>query len=1070
MAIDSNDKLTSFYDSGRVIVTSEFANSLFGGLHSTIAGDLLEPDDPQVSGHIHDGQHMDGHAQKINLESHVTSQLKNINLGDGAVHARNIQCYPESEIDKAIPIYEIVEGERCYYLDLSGFEASAAGEDTQVQFNEMGSFGANSGFVYRYSAKSVGIRVQNMDQNDDYALSVRGDIQAYSDSLSGSSIVSDGDFAGGAPDWLGTNGFMVDVGSEYAIYSHDAAGGELSQDISSSVTPNRWYILNYSVSNFVNYGTISAELTNDIASDNITLSLENGSHSVEFKSNEIPSIFKIRVSSGDLSEGFVLDDITLTEMLGGNIDVHGTITGGGQSGIKINSEGLVGIGTSSPNRRLHIVGDGIDSPVKIENIQLGAGAAIVVDGSGNIYTDPTLGVQNLFSNINIVDDSFGVASGGPIIADASSDTLTLDAGTGIEIAGNAATDTVSILLNADLDDLNNVNDPPGLAGSGDVLIWDGYVWGPGDAAGGGESEVKFFSQWTSTADWVQKFGDPDFKDAQDWDPADVATYDQMAYRHRFAPYVFYVPDFANNNNPGLVGNTIRILRDSSQVSFGMGGVWPIPMFNLTTAIPLNGDLSAGVGASIVGSHQASLPGYLDAVSGFPDDPPSSCRVTLYFLLAEGVQGTSANFNVDLLCMRPVGPLNAPMLEYQDGELIWSGLNSGQHSSTTIMRNIHSYPGVVNGTLVVSDFSPLKIDLSKINGGLCTFTTVVTGAAAGGYFGTAQGVDENPVADAIALIGARLLWIWDTPAEEGQQNQQQENSPPSSKLHMTHEGEQTQLDSGGVVNDDTNVSINGSGSSDPDGDDITYIWTLSIDGVAQPDPGNVSSFVVNTAAIGGSNVEVGLTVSDGTLNSLESIATFGVIALNQAPTVTVDAVSGVLETGPGQNIDIAATAADVDGVIAVYAWTIDSEPQGATASFTSPNTEDTSFITDTIGTYTVRLTVTDDDGATAFDVRTFVVASPNQAPTADITGPSIGQTGALVYFLGSNSFDPDGSLAAYDWSITQQPPGSSPVFSSINGGVDRKFIADIPGVYRITLRVMDNDGEWSPIVFLDFTAT
>jgi hypothetical protein len=148
----------------------------------------------------------------------------------------------------------------------------------------------------------------------------------------------------------------------------------------------------------------------------------------------------------------------------------------------------------------------------------------------------------------------------------------------------------------------------------------------------------------------------------------------------------------------------------------------------------------------------------------------------------------------------------------------------------------------------------------------------------------------------------------------------------------------------------------------------------------------------------------------------------------------------------------------------------SQPNGSTAGFSSTTTEDTSFLTDTAGSYTVRLTVTDDDGATAFDEETFSVAAQNVIPTADISGPLTGQTGGMAILSGVNSFDPDGSIVVYDWNITQQPINSVPTFTIVNGGVDRKFIPDLAGTYRITLRVKDNSGAWSPDVFIDFVAT
>ena len=94
MSVDSRKKLTAFYDSGKVVVTSEFVNSMFGGLHGTSEGDIIasvNPNDPRIIGHLHDGTHADGHAGKIDLVDHVKNELGHLNLANGAVRKRNIQ-------------------------------------------------------------------------------------------------------------------------------------------------------------------------------------------------------------------------------------------------------------------------------------------------------------------------------------------------------------------------------------------------------------------------------------------------------------------------------------------------------------------------------------------------------------------------------------------------------------------------------------------------------------------------------------------------------------------------------------------------------------------------------------------------------------------------------------------------------------------------------------------------------------------------------------------------------------------------------------------------------------------
>ncbi len=67
------------------VLTEDMANSWYGGLYGSPEGDTLDPEHPLNAGHIHDGQHLDGHAQKINLSEHVTGQLSGDNIEDNSI-------------------------------------------------------------------------------------------------------------------------------------------------------------------------------------------------------------------------------------------------------------------------------------------------------------------------------------------------------------------------------------------------------------------------------------------------------------------------------------------------------------------------------------------------------------------------------------------------------------------------------------------------------------------------------------------------------------------------------------------------------------------------------------------------------------------------------------------------------------------------------------------------------------------------------------------------------------------------------------------------------------------------
>jgi hypothetical protein len=67
------------------ILTEWALNKLYGGLYGTDAGAEYEADDPLNAGHIHDGTHDDGHAQKINLANHVVGELDGVMIQDASI-------------------------------------------------------------------------------------------------------------------------------------------------------------------------------------------------------------------------------------------------------------------------------------------------------------------------------------------------------------------------------------------------------------------------------------------------------------------------------------------------------------------------------------------------------------------------------------------------------------------------------------------------------------------------------------------------------------------------------------------------------------------------------------------------------------------------------------------------------------------------------------------------------------------------------------------------------------------------------------------------------------------------
>ena len=138
------------------------------------------------------------------------------------------------------------------------------------------------------------------------------------------------------------------------------------------------------------------------------------------------------------------------------------------------------------------------------------------------------------------------------------------------------------------------------------------------------------------------------------------------------------------------------------------------------------------------------------------------------------------------------------------------------------------------------------------------------------------------------------------------------------------------------------------------------------------------------------------------------------------------------------------SSDPDGDAIVFKWNFGD---GKTSTNANP-----SHAYSSAGTYTVKLTVTDEHGASDSASTSCSVSEPpppNEDPYAEANGPYSGKVGEAISFSGSGSSDPDGSISEYRWSFGD---GSAYAYGKT---VTHSYSS--PGTYTATLRVKDNDG-------------
>jgi hypothetical protein len=262
-----------------------------------------------------------------------------------------------------------------------------------------------------------------------------------------------------------------------------------------------------------------------------------------------------------------------------------------------------------------------------------------------------------------------------------------------------------------------------------------------------------------------------------------------------------------------------------------------------------------------------------------------------------------------------------------------------------------------------------------------------------------------------------------------------------------------------------VVLDGSRSSDINGDRLTYAWSIESrpagSTAALVDAGQpVARFVPDVAG----DYLVSLVVNDGALDSATDRMRIAVVGAsdNRAP---------VANAGVDQNVPTGTTitldgsgSADPDGSLITYAWLLAGQPAGSAAAISDPSSPRPSFVADKGGAYTVSLVVSDGVLSSVADQVVVTASAGNSAPVA-LAGPDQSVlVGATVELDGSGSTDADGDLLSYSWSITSRPAGSQAqlAFESIEDDDPAPtFVADVPGVYVISLVVGDGKAFSTP---------
>jgi hypothetical protein len=232
-------------------------------------------------------------------------------------------------------------------------------------------------------------------------------------------------------------------------------------------------------------------------------------------------------------------------------------------------------------------------------------------------------------------------------------------------------------------------------------------------------------------------------------------------------------------------------------------------------------------------------------------------------------------------------------------------------------------------------------------------------------------------------------------------------------------------------------------------------------------GSTSGSGTGTGSTSGSGTETGSTSGSGTGTGSESGSGTGTGSESGSGTGTGN-VGPIANAGTDRSLQIGETAvldgsasSDVNGDALTYAWSVTARPSGSAATMADATQPVARFVPDLAGDYTISLVVNDGALASAQDtVRVTVVASgSNRAPTADAGIDQNVSIGAVVTLDGSASWDPDGNLVTYVWTLDSKPANSGAAI--VDASSPRPSLThDQAGTYTASLVVIDSLNEKS----------